>query len=49
VPEAFVPLFASGNEAADHGQRDIEEPSYEARVTVDKLLRKYDRLRDGNP
>jgi len=46
VPEAFVPLFASGSESADHGQRDIENPSGEAQATVDRLLRKYDRLRE---
>ena len=45
IPSITVPLFASGNEAADHGQRDIEEPSDEARETVDRLTRKYERLR----
>src|SRR5262245_5487003 len=29
IPEAGVPLFASGAEAAEHGKRDIEEPSAE--------------------
>ena len=45
IPEPVVPLFASGNEAADHGQADIEEPSDEAKAAVDKLMRKYERLR----
>jgi hypothetical protein len=44
IPEATVPLFASGNEAADHGQEEIEEPSAAALETVDRLLRKYPRL-----
>ena len=46
VPEAGVPLFDSGNEAADWGQRDIEDPSPEAMEAVAKLMRKYERLRD---
>jgi hypothetical protein len=46
IPEPAVPLFASGNEAADHGQRDIEAPSLEAREAVD-TLRRYPRIRDG--
>lgn len=44
IPEASDDLFDSGNEAADHGQADIEEPSEEATVVVEKLLRKYPRL-----
>lgn len=47
IPEAGVPLFDSGNEAADHGQAAIEAPSAEAQVTVERLLRKYDRLREA--
>ena len=47
IPEPAVPLFASGNEAADHGQADIEEPSEEADETVERLLRKYPRLERG--
>lgn len=39
-----VALFASGNEAADHGQADVETPSDEAREFSDRLLRKYPRL-----
>ena len=45
IPEAAVPLFESGNEAADHGQADIEQPSIEARLAVQKLQHKYERLR----
>ena len=45
IPESAVPLFASGNEAADHGQAEIETPSTETLETVDRLLRKYERLR----
>jgi hypothetical protein len=49
IPPAGVPLFGSGNEAADHGQRDIEAPGAEARRTTDRLLRKYERLRTEEP
>jgi hypothetical protein len=45
IPEAAVPLFASGNEAADHGERDIENPTLEAKLAVTKLMHKYERLR----
>ena len=44
IPPAAVPLFASGNEAADHGERDLEAPSEQAMNTVDRLVRKYPRL-----
>jgi len=37
--ESPVPLFASGAEAADHGERDIEDPGTEAREAVAKLTR----------
>jgi hypothetical protein len=47
IPEAAVPLFASGNEAADHGQRDVTAPSREAVETADRLVRKYERLQRG--
>lgn len=49
IPEAAVPLFSSGNEAADHGQRDLDDPSPEAQAAVGKLVRKYERIREGNP
>lgn len=45
IPEAAVPLFQSGNEAADHGQAEIENPGLEARKAVDTLER-YPRLRN---
>lgn len=35
-----VPLFGSGAEAADHGEREIMSPSLEARMMVDKIRRK---------
>jgi hypothetical protein len=44
IPGPGVPLFGSGNEAADHGQQDIEQPSDEAKETVARLMRKYPRL-----
>jgi hypothetical protein len=45
VPEAAVPLFSSGTEAAKHGKHDIENPSEEAKDAVAKLMNKYERLR----
>jgi hypothetical protein len=47
IPEAAVPLFESGQEAADHGKRDIDNPSPEARAFVERLVGKYDRLQWG--
>lgn len=47
IPPAGVPLFASGGEAADWGQRDLEHPGPEARAAVARLLRKYPRLSEG--
>lgn len=41
-----VPVFASGQEAHDHGVRDIENPSDEAYRVVDRLERKAAR-REG--
>lgn len=35
-----VPLFASGQEAADHGLAEVDEPSWEARRKIDRLLQK---------
>ncbi|MFD7835646.1 DUF6283 family protein [Streptomyces sp. NPDC059761] len=34
-----VPLFDSGAEAADHGQAEIDYPSAEARIKIDKVAR----------
>lgn len=45
--EAAVPLFSSGNEAADHGQRDVARPSSRAEEAMSKLLR-YPRLAEAN-
>ena len=45
IPEPGVALFPSGNEAADHGQMEIATPSSEATETVERLTRKYPRLR----
>jgi hypothetical protein len=42
-----VPLFDSGNEAADHGQRDIRNPDADACRTQARLLKAYPRLRRG--
>jgi len=39
-----VPLFSNGNEAADWGTYDIEDPSPEAVETIARLLAKYPRL-----
>jgi hypothetical protein len=45
--ESPVPLFASGNEAADHGEREIESPPDAARSAIRKITKVRD-LR-GNP
>lgn len=37
-----VPLFASGAEAAEHGKRDIEQPSEKANEIVAKVIRVRD-------
>jgi hypothetical protein len=34
-----VPLFASGNEAADHGETEIENPSVAARSVIRKITK----------
>jgi hypothetical protein len=44
IPPEGAPLFGSGTEAAEHGKRDIENPSEEAKDVVARLVRKYDRL-----
>jgi hypothetical protein len=50
VPEAGELLFRSGNDAADWGQRDIENPDPEAVAVMERLMRKYPRLhRDVTP
>ncbi|MEU1667151.1 DUF6283 family protein [Streptomyces sparsogenes] len=40
-----VPLFGSGNEAADHGQADIHQPTAEAAQLIGKLSRTRSDLR----
>ena len=47
IPEAAVPLFDSGNDAADHGQANIDDPDEDAIETAERLLRKYERLQRG--
>ena len=37
-----VPLFASGHEAAEHGMRDIEQPSVQAERVINRLVRTKD-------
>jgi hypothetical protein len=44
VPPAAVPLMFSGNDAANHGEADIDEPSLDAVEAIQKLLRKHPRL-----
>lgn len=46
VPKPTVPLFASGNAAADHGQKDIDNPSLKAQLTCQRLVKKHRRLRE---
>ncbi len=38
-----VPLFSSGQEAAQHGLAEIASPGHKARRTIDKLLKKRGR------
>ncbi|MEU5609730.1 DUF6283 family protein [Streptomyces sparsogenes] len=40
-----VPLFDSGNEAADHGQADIHQPTAEAAQLIGKISRTRSDLR----
>ena len=44
IPPSGVPLFASGNDAADWGQQDVDGPSVEAVQAIDRLLTKHPRL-----
>lgn len=41
IPHTDVAFFASGTEAADHGQADVEDLSDEAVETVERLMRKH--------
>jgi len=45
--ETDVPLFASGQEAAAHGVRDIRTPSEDAVATIEKVVRV--RAMTGDP
>lgn len=47
LPDPVIALFASGAEAADHGQRDAMAPSATARTTIERLIRKHPRLLDA--
>ena len=49
IPEPVVPLFSSGNEAADHGEREIQHPSPQAFAMMDRLRGKHPRLRPDAP
>ncbi len=40
-----VPLFSSGQQAADHGRSEISSPGPKAKATIDKLTRR--RVRRG--
>ncbi|WP_413092699.1 DUF6283 family protein [Streptomyces phaeochromogenes] len=40
-----VPLFGSGNEAADHGQADIRRPDRDAARLIGKIIRTRTDLR----
>lgn len=40
---AKTPLFSSGKEAAEHGLRDIDEPSDKAHKAMEKLIEKRAR------
>ncbi len=44
VPEPVIPLFSSGNEAADWGERELDAPPDESRTMVARLMRKHARL-----
>lgn len=40
-----IPLWASGAEAAEHGLAEVNEPSWEARRKIERLLRKAEERR----
>lgn len=44
IPTPTTPLFDSHTEACEHGLRDIEAPSEDARAAVDRLVAKHPRL-----
>lgn len=45
IPTPSVPLFASGKEAAEHGIRALRRPGRKARQTIERLKKRYGRLR----
>ena len=45
IPVAAVPLFSSGEEAAAHGKRGLQNPCSAAKETMKRLERKHSRLR----
>lgn len=45
IPEPTVPLYDTHTEAARHGVEKIRHPSKEAKRVMERLLRKYERLR----
>lgn len=45
LPETTSELFPSGNEAADHGQVDLDAPSPEAVAAINRLIRQHGRIR----
>jgi hypothetical protein len=47
IPVSDIAMWPSGNDAADHGEEDIEDPSDEAMEVVARLMSKYERLSDG--
>jgi hypothetical protein len=50
TPESDVDtLFASGGQAADHGQAEVDSPSAAAIEVGARLVRKYRRLRSAGP
>ncbi|WP_280216722.1 DUF6283 family protein [Nocardia neocaledoniensis] len=47
--ESPVPLFASGGEAAEHGQRDIDQPGLDAQLAIRKVARTRSDLNLAEP
>lgn len=44
LPPWVMPLFKSGQAAADHGKADVDDPDQEALEKIDQLLRRHPRL-----
>jgi hypothetical protein len=45
IPDPAVPMFATGTDAADWGEADVDQPGPDAATTITRLVRKYPRLR----